>query len=167
MANITNEQRSGLIRIIEDNGRGREFFEKYGKPVKEANRADAQKLVDQLTVLGQEQDTRYSVNRAEEQKIQNENYKKRNELDAEYNKALEELRVKNEKANNERSRTMRTLEKKLKALGFVKDADYEGDTTVTNAEYEMFKKRALAGVWGAETLENANIAIQKYLNLEK
>lgn len=176
MANITNEQRSGLIRIIEENGRSKEFFEKYGKPVTEANRKEADVIAKELQTLADEEDKSYTKHRKEEQELQNQQYKERNELDAKYSKLQAALSDKRDEETTARRNKIRSLDKKLKSLGFVKDTDYQDDkhiicavvdTDSTNAEYSMFKKRALAGVWGAETLESANKAIQKYLDLEK
>ena len=176
MANITNEQRSGLIRIIEENGRGAEFFEKFGKKATAEDQKAADAIAKELTLLKGDEDSRYSSERAEERELENKQYAERNALDEKYNKLKREAAERREQRESERRGKCRELAKKLKALGFSEDSDYvDGkyvttvvlDTSATNAEYAMFKKRALAGVWGAETLEAANKAIQKYLDLEQ
>lgn len=154
MAKINNEQRKAFADIIHANGRASEFYAKYGQSAVAKNRAKAQEISDKMDEV-------------------NEKVKA---LEKELSEAKEALEKKHSKAVDAVKKGSLGYEKQLRELGYTRSWEYTDngreyvlaeDTSRTNAEYEMFKKRALATIWGSDTLEEANKAIQDYLNLEK
>lgn len=154
MANINNEQRKAFADIVEANGRSQEFYEKYGKDRVEKHRKAAQTLLKKILSDKDAVKALERKHQAEENALESKN---------------REIRRKIENA-------IRTSETKMSALGFSTTNEWENgeyktvlseNTSITHSEYEMFKKRALAAIWGASTLDEANKAIQDYLNLVK
>jgi len=152
MANINNEQRKAFAEIVEQNGRSHEFYEKYGQGSVAKNRAKAQSILDRMIAIDEKADA----------------------LEAVCKNAVNALEVKNRKAVEAVKRGGKGLAEELDKLGYRKSSEGYGsereivldeDTSRTSAEYEMFKKRTIASIWGAGSLEEGNKAIQDYLNL--
>lgn len=196
--NINNEQRKALAGIVEANGRGTEFYLKFGQPKVAKNRAKAQALLDITIANDKKLEGIRSVHRNAERTLDDKVSKELNALsdkqrdevralEAKQSKAYQELKLKlskgvealsekNEKERKALEHANEPLENQIKALGYRISYEYqngtrtqtiEEDTTVTSADYEMFKKRALADIWSVNTLEEAKKAIDRYLNLEK
>lgn len=145
--NINNEQRKAFAKIIEQNGRSQEFYNKYGKDRVVKNEAEAKKLLAILVANDKAEEVLKEKQRKEEKNLEN--------------------RIRKDN---------RIAEKKMEALGYGTEKEWEDgdyikvlseDKSITNAEYEMFKKRALTAVWSAESLEVGKKAIDNYLNLVK
>jgi len=154
MAKINNEQRKAFADIIHANGRAHEFYQKYGQSEIVKNQAKAEAILQKMLAV-----------KAKVKVLENE-----------YNEATRILKAKLTKAVDAVEKGSDKFDKELDALGYHTTTEgYSSDsktvlaenTSRTNAEYEMYKKRALATVWGADTLEEANKAIQNYLNLDK
>jgi hypothetical protein len=154
MANMNNEQRKAFADIVEANGRAHEFYQKYGQSAVAKNRVKAQAILDKMIAIDEKADA----------------------LEAVCKEAVNALEAKNRKAVEAVKRSGKGLADELDKLGYDKSSDGYGsdreivlfeDTSRTSAEYEMFKKRTMASIWGASTLEEGNKAIQDYLNLVK
>lgn len=150
--NINNEQRKAFADIVEQNGRSQEFYEKFGKARIVKNEKAAQVILNQVVA----------------------NDKLLSDIKDKHSKAEKELENKNGKIQETISDTGRILATKLEKLGYSTSREYRNnkygtylqeDTSITRAEYEMFKKRALTNIWGAESLEVAKKAIDNYLDL--
>lgn len=196
--NITSDQRTGLTGIIEANGRGNEFYVKFGQPKVAKNKSKAEALVVKINANNKALELARDTHNQQERDLSNKGDETENELrdaqreevnalERKQGKVMNALRTANQKANkalvskNEKARDVLEgvndpLEKQVEALGFKADRNRVNgeyvytaieDTYSTSAEYEMFKKRALAGIICAETLAGADKVIQNYLNLVK
>jgi hypothetical protein len=152
--NINNEQRKAFADIVEQNGRAEEFYAKYGKSRIVKNEKTAQAILNQI--------------------VANDELQKK--MDKKNREEREALEAKQDKAKKVVADAGRTLDEKLTKLGYSQGNEYVGgiyqavlreDTSITRAEYEMFKKHAIADIWGAESLEVGKKAIDNYLNLVK
>jgi len=150
--NINQSQREDYQKIIEENGRSKEYYEKFGRDKVMKNKTEANKFVVEIKKL-----TTLDEGNKEKQDKEEKDMNKRHN-------------VENDKVNTKR----RTAEHSLDKLGFTYgkewiDGEYsyglQEDTSVTQAEYEMFKKRAKVGIIGASSLEEANKIIKNYLDL--
>lgn len=152
--NINNEQRKAFAEIVEQNGRADEFYAKYGKSQIVKNEKAAQIILKQIV-----------ANDELEKKMDKKNREERDVLEEKHAKAKKVV-----------SDLGRTLGEKLSQLGYSEGNEYVGgiyqavlreDTSITRTEYEMFKKHAIADIWGAESLEVGKKVIDNYLNLVK
>lgn len=152
--NINQDQRQELLNVVEQNGRAEEFYEKYGKARIVKNEKVAQVLLNQI-VANDELSTKLDKKNREER---------------------ETLEEKQDKAKKVITNAGKILEEKLTKLGYSQGNEYVGgiyqatlreDTSITRNEYEMFKKRARVAITCAPSLEEAQKAIDNYLNLVK
>jgi len=152
MANINNEQRNAFAKIVYDNGRAHEFYEKYGQSAVVKNRTKAQAIFDKMLAVDEKVS---ELNQAHKVAV--------SALEAKLEKSAELVKRGSEKFGDELDK----LGYRRSSSGYGSNCEYslEEDTSRTSAEYEMFKKRTIASIWGASTLEEGNKAIQDYLNL--
>lgn len=152
--NINNEQRKAFAEIVEANGRSSEFYAKFGKSRVSKNEAKAKALLTKISANDTALDKAKEAQRVEEKAVEDKHRKIKDTIEG----------------------VGRTLDHQLNALGYSVgrewiDGSYKPvlreDESITRSEYEMFKKQALADIWGAESLEVAKKAIDRYLKLEK
>lgn len=152
MANINNEQRKAFADIVHANGRLEEFTAKYGRKPTAVQLKAANSLF-----------TAIKAKEAEKNALDRKQSAEREALSKKHSNALDAI-----------GRDKRMLEQRLRGMNFTTDHEYvdgeytqvvKPDNSGARAEYEMFKKRALADIWGADTLEGAKQAMSKYLDL--
>ncbi len=150
--NINPAQREDFQKIIDDNGRAQEYYEKFGREKVAKNKTQANKLVGEIKTLKTLEEVITEKHDKEEKAMQKTHT-------AETDKVTGKLK---------------TTESKLDKLGFSYGREWvngeyvntlQEDTSITQAEYEMFKKKAKVGIIGASSLEEANKIIKDYLSL--
>lgn len=153
MANINNEQRKNLARIVEQNGTYSDFYQmKY-------------EVQDKALVASHKEDiANHAELFAEYEKVAKEGEKK-----------IEEVKKADALAREKAQKAYRVIENKLSEAGLSYDRPYRygGDDEVKgtwkansgrfSSEYTRWQKELIASIWASDTVEKAKTFVDDFL----